>query len=262
MQCHWWRRQGERDLEWRSRQIPLGFRDQKSARRPLPMHFAKRVGFGLIAAAALNGPAHTQDVDQSLRLYAVHVVRVPKENWTGTGVYLGNGLVLTAGHVAGSFWNTIHVEIAGQDLATEVIKRGQFSDVDLALVSIDDTKLPVSLRLRRMSICKQAPWPGEDVIVAIPEGIARSHVISPLRLPNDLAPKFRTAISDVATTGNSGSGVFDESRKCLLGIISAKIQQSGFKQENGHPVRETRDVAKYFVPAPTIAEFIPPEDRF
>jgi hypothetical protein len=30
-------------------------------------------------------------------------------------------------------------------------------------------------------------------------------------------------IKDVATTGNSGSGVFDLGQKCLLGIMSRKI---------------------------------------
>ena len=125
------------------------------------------------------------------------------------------------------------MEIAGQDLTPTVIKEGQFRDVDLTLLSVDKRQLPVSLRLRRMTICKQSPWPGEEVIVAIPEGITRSHVISPALLPHDLAAKFRTAISDVATTGNSGSGVFDANKKCLLGIISAKIQQFQTRQENG-----------------------------
>jgi hypothetical protein len=233
------------------------------------MRFATPLCFGLIAAAALGCPAHSQDdPDQSLRRYAVHVVRVPKENWTGYGIYLGNGLVLTAAHVAGNkYWHTIRVQIAGQELPAEVLKEGEFSavdaaDVDLALVSIDDKQLPVSLRLRRMPICKQPPRPGEEVIVAIPEGIARSHVISPALIPANINPKFRTAISDVATTGNSGSGVFDADMKCLLGIISAKISQPQIKLENGHPVRVTHDVAKYFVPAPIIAAFIPPEYHF
>jgi hypothetical protein len=226
------------------------------------MRIATALCFGYIASVALCCPAHSQDADQSLRLYAVHVVRVPKENWTGTGVYLGNGLVLTAGHVAGSFWNTIHVEIAGQDLPTEVIKRGQFSDVDLALVSIDDSKLPISLRLRRMPLCQRASWPGEEVIVATPEGLARSHVIPPALLPPNTEPRFRAAIRDVATTGASGSGVFDANKECLLGIVSGKITQSRIKQVNGHAVKEPYDVAKFFVPAATIAEFIPPEYRF
>ena len=154
------------------------------------------------------------------------------------------------------------MEIAGQNLPADVLKKGQFSDVDLTLLSVDQRQLPVSLRLRRMTVCKDSPSPGEEVIVAIPEGIARSRVILPSLLPHDLAPKFRTAISDVATTGNSGSGVFDANKKCLLGIISAKIQASLIRQENGHAVREPHDIAKYFVPAGTIADFIPPEYRF
>ena len=178
-------------------------------------------------AGGLWSPARSDDVlDKSLQVYAVHVVRVPKENWTGIGVYLGNGLVLTAGHVAGEFWRVVQVEIDGQSLSTEVLKRGQLSGTDLALLSIDDQKLPVSLRLRRMTICSSGPTPGEEVIVATPEGIAPSHVISPALLPSNLDPKYRTAISDVATTGNSGSGVFNSRKQCLLGIISAKISQN------------------------------------
>ena len=226
------------------------------------MSFLKQSCLGFIAAAILSGSALPQDADQSLQIYAVHVLIDPMKTWSGQGVYLGNGLVLTAAHVTGSFWNTVRVAIAGQELPAAVIKRGSFSDVDLALVSIDDSKLPVSLRLRRMPICQQPLIPRQEVIVATPEGIARSRVASPALLPRDVAPQFRTAISDVATTGNSGSGVFDANKKCLLGIISAKISQTQSKMENGHAVREPHDLAKYFVPAPAIAAFIPPQYRF
>ena len=227
------------------------------------MRFAKLLCLGFVAAAALASPAHPQDADESLRVYAVHIIRVPKESWTGYGIYLGNGVVVTAAHVAGSsLFHKVRVEIAGRDLPADVLKEGQFRDVDLTVLSVDERQLPVSLRLRRMTVCKDPPSSGEEVIVAIPEGIARSHVISPSLLPGDLAPKYRTAISDVATTGNSGSGVFDANKKCLLGIISAKIQGFQIKQENGRTVTQARDVAKYFVPARTIADFIPPEYRF
>ena len=65
------------------------------------MRRAKLLGLGFVVATALVCPAHPQDADQSLRLYAVHVNRVPKEPWTGYGIYLGNGIVITAAHVAG-----------------------------------------------------------------------------------------------------------------------------------------------------------------
>jgi len=205
-------------------------------------------------AVILAGYLAQLNADQTLKRYAVHVVRDPKENWTGTGVYLGNGLVLTAGHVAGEPWNKIRVEIDGREFATEVLKRGQFSTVDLALVAVDERRLPRRLRRYRTTLCQQWPWPGEEVIVATPEAAATSHVISPDLLPADVALKFWNAISDVATTGNSGSGVFDAYQKCLLGIISGKIQANKPNEPGG--------IAKFFVPAPTIAEFLPPQYRF
>jgi len=61
-------------------------------------------------------------------------------------------------------------------------------------------------------------------------------------------------ISDVATTGNSGSGVFDAASKCLLGIMSRKIM---VRVDPADPKSELRDYAKYFVPAATITSFIP-----
>ena len=70
------------------------------------MRFANLLCLGFVAAAASGCPAHAQDADQSLRFYAVHVIRVPKESWTGYGIYLGNGVVVTAAHVAGSSFST------------------------------------------------------------------------------------------------------------------------------------------------------------
>ena len=71
--------------------------------------------------------------------------------------------------------------------------------------------------------------------------------------------RFSTVIADVARTGNSGSGVFDVKRKCLLGIMSRKISQSQTRADTGKS--ETRDIAKYFVPAAQIAAFLPADLR-
>jgi hypothetical protein len=177
---------------------------------------------------------------------------------------LGNGYVITAAHVAGlSLWGEVQAEIGGKNLAATILKRGQFHAVDLTLLSVDEQQLPISLRLRRMTVCKNSPWPGEGVVVATPEGIARSHVISPSMLPLGLPANYQTAITDVATTGNSGSGIFDANTKCLLGIVSGVIRgQDRTRQEDGHPVVATRDLAKYFVPSSTIAAFISSDVHF
>ena len=216
-----------------------------------------------ITAATPFVMVKAQDAVQSLSLYAVHIYRPPKPAWTGYGVYLGNGYVITAAHVAGlSLWTAVQVEFAGKNLPAKVIKRGQFHNVDLTVLSVDDQQLPVSLRLRRMTVCKNSPWPDEEVVVVTPEGIGRSHVVSPFLLPPGVPPKFQTAISDVATTGNSGSGVFDEHVKCLLGIVGGVIRRQEVREENAHAVTESRDVAKYFVPSSTIVDFIPSDVHF
>ena len=122
--------------------------------------FAKLLCLGFVAAAALGCPAHAQDADQSLRLYAVHVMRVPKEPWTGYGIYLGNGVVVTAAHVAGSsLFHKVQVEIAGRDLPANILRKANSGDVDLTVLSVDERQLPVSLRLRRMTVCKDPRRP-------------------------------------------------------------------------------------------------------
>jgi S1-C subfamily serine protease len=210
----------------------------------------------LLGYAHAQPANYAQTPDDSLRLYAVNIVQDPPQPWTGYGIYLGKGLVITAAHVVGSASQTKpFVRIAGMDLRAKAIREGSTQGTDLTLLSIDEQQLPIYLRMRRMPVCEKAPWVGEPVVVAIPEGTARSRIMSPLLLP----PAYRrlsSVISDVATTGNSGSGVFDAGQKCLLGIMSRKIFRPG-DAEN-----EPKDIAKYFVPASTVAQFIPPEYRF
>jgi hypothetical protein len=217
------------------------------------------LGCAALAAALAPTGARAQSADADLKAFAVHINRTPQQSWPGYGIYLGNGLILTASHVPGTFaFTKPRVVIAGQDLPAGLVKEGDLNDVDLTLLSVDASKLPVRLQMRRMPLCERAPYPGEAVVVAIPEGTARSRVLPPQAIPADVRNRFGTAIADVATTGNSGSGVFDAANLCLLGIISRKISVVQHALRFGAPVAATRDIAKYFVPAPVIKAFIPP----
>ena len=222
-----------------------------------------RFPIALCLVAAVFVPlasAHADPTDDSLRIYAVNIIQDPPQSWTGYGIYLGKGLVITAQHVVGSASHTKpSVRIAGMDLPAKAIKEGNFERVDLTLLSIDEQKLPIYLQMRRMSLCENQPWPGEPVIVAIPEGTARSHVMLPALLPANVQKRFSTVIRDVATTGNSGSGVFDAGQKCLLGIMSRKIT---VRPKTADAESEQKDIAKYFVPASAIRTFIPANYRF
>ena len=217
------------------------------------------LGCAALAAALAPSGARAQSTDADLKPFAVHVNRTPQQSWPGYGIYLGNGLILTASHVPGPFAATKpHVVVAGQDLPASLVKEGNLDSVDLTLLSVDATKLPVGLQMRRMPLCERAPYAGEAVVVAIPEGTARSRVLPREAIPAAVRGRFGTAIADVATTGNSGSGVFDAANLCLLGIISRKITVVQHGSRLGAPATATRDIAKYFVPAADIKAFIPP----
>ena len=205
-------------------------------------------------------PTHADSTDDSLLIYAVNIHQTPMQSWgPGYGIYLGRGLFITAAHVAGhTWWTRPKVAIAGTEYPTTVVKAGDFETIDLTLLSVDESRLPSRLTLRRNPLCAQPPWPGEPVITVVPEGTARSRILSPQRLPVN-ARMFNTVIGDVALTGNSGSGVFDAEKKCLLGIMSRKISEYRTSKNTGK--RELDDIAKYFVPASVIAQFIPAELR-
>jgi hypothetical protein len=220
------------------------------------------VCYAALAVALTPTLGRAQSDRADLKALAVHINRTPQQPWPGYGIYLGNGLILTAAHVPGPVAQTKpHVVIAGQDLPASLVKEGTLESVDLTLLSIDGTKLPVGLQMRRTPLCAHPPFAGERVVVAIPEGTAPSRILPHQAIPADLRARFDTAIADVATTGNSGSGVFDAGDLCLLGIISRKISIGQQPLKIGAPARVT-DIAKYFVPVAQIKAFIPQNVSF
>lgn len=179
----------------------------------------------------------------------------------GDGIYLGQGIVITAAHVVGHWPLFTHprVLIAGQDLPAKVIKEGSFEQIDLALLSVEEDRLPVWLRMRRNPLCKNDPRIGIEVVDVVPGETARSQTISPLLIAPELRNKYGTLIS---TAQGSGSGLFDPERKCLLGIVSAKIPKYTFHMRNRKIFATANGFAGYFVPASKIANFIPPDFHF
>jgi hypothetical protein len=184
-------------------------------------------------------------------IVAARIIRNGEQS--GSGVYLNSGLVITAAHLTAAD-ATMNVRIAGVVLPAKVLKQGSFEDEDLSLLSVDEEKLPASVELPRMQLSDTPPWPGDPVIVVDAERATQSHIVSPRMLPYVAwQRKFSTLIADVATTGNSGSGIFDPNRKCLLGIMSRKFFS--------HTAGGDKDIAKYFVPAVAIRAFLPAEFR-
>jgi hypothetical protein len=207
-----------------------------------------RLAFAICLVTVLLAPvSQGADRKESSAPWIVSAQILRNGGVSGSGVYLASGLIITAAHLT-ALDATMSVSIAGVVLPAKVLKQGLFEDVDLSVLSVEEGKLPATIGLIQMKLCEAPAWPGDPVIVVDAVKATRSHIISPEVLPYMLRNKFSTLIGDVATTGNSGSGVFDPNRKCLLGIMSRKF--------TSHATGRDKDVAKYFVPAGAIRDFM------
>ena len=221
----------------------------------------------LFAAAALFlRPAHgqaEQNTDDELKVYAVNVVKnTPFEKpFTGDGIYLGDGAVITAFHVIGrwGFLKNPHVLIAGQNLPATIVKAGSVDTIDLMLLSVPEQTLPVSLLLRRNPLCRQPPFVGEPVIDVTSKLTTRHQVVSPLFIAPQDRKRYSTLID---RPENSGSGVFDAEKRCLLGIVSLALTKFDYRTVAGQLVAKPSGEVGYFVPASQIAAFLPKEYRY
>ncbi len=210
----------------------------------------------VLLLVALGGTTPNASGAEDPRLFAVHIDRTPKQPWPGYGIYLGDGLVITASHVVGEAALTKpNVVIDELALPVHAIKEGSLDSVDLTLLSIEPRRPPAKLEGQRLALCEATPEIGTDVIVAIPEGMTRTRIVSAAPFPLSIRMRFGSLIANVQGTGNSGSGVFDAKSGCLLGIVSRKLTLPA-----PGALGETSD--KYFVPANTIRDFIPENLRF
>jgi hypothetical protein len=231
-----------------------------SLRRLLSPRSVRIVSFLVLLLFCIGAEPGGDGVRRNLAGYAVRVVRtvpetVGKVAVTGNaGVYLGHGLVLTAAHVAGDPYSPLPLRVVAGDriLPAAFVRPGIFEKTDVSLLSVDTEGLPPAMRaLSPLAMCHVPPEPGQVVVVAEARGTSVSQIVSPVILPPFIPSAFASLIRDVETTGNSGSGVFDEDTGCLMGIMSRKIEW-----ENRY--EQTKESVKYFVPAADIVQFLGP----
>jgi hypothetical protein len=205
----------------------------------------------------ISDPRQLDDPESSVRILSVNVVHaaLPFRPWfIGYGVFLGDGLIVTAAHVIGRafFLTPPRVLVAGQDLPAKVISAGTAGNIDLAILAVPQETLPISLRLRRAALCRGRAPAGARVLVAYPEKIAVSQIVPP-RLVLHQAPRFDTFIDDVES---SGAGVFDSRTKCLLGIVTEKFPKAATPRRRGPLAREAVRYAGYYVPSDEIRKMV------
>jgi hypothetical protein len=214
-----------------------------------------------LTALFTSASASAQSSDNDLRVYSVGVVNLApfKLPFSGNGVYLGESTIITAAHVLGHWplFSDPTILIGGREIPAKVIKKGEFPQLDLAQLSVEQASLPDSVRLRRMLLCKEPAQVGTDVVVVYPDHTVRSRIIS----PQAIAPQYRNHFGTlISAPQGSGSGVFDADKKCLLGIMSAAVVRNSLMGAAVSPLsfQTTWDGrVGYFVPASVIADFLP-----
>src|SRR5262245_24591629 len=111
------------------------------------MRITLKVLIALLAAMPAAASGHAQEPEESLRIYAARLIKTPplEEPIVGLAVYLGRGAFLTAAHVAGRWplFTRPRILVAGQDLPATVIKMGFADGLDLTLLTVDETRLPI-----------------------------------------------------------------------------------------------------------------------
>ena len=210
---------------------------------------------GILLVAVVPASAQAASVDDNFKFYAATISQslLFRSSYRGEGVYLGQGKVLTAAHVIHStIFGPIGVSLAGQTVSATPLRNGAAQHIDLALLSIDEMTLPDSVRLRRNALCRAEPKAGMDAVIVSSGESVSSHVISPAAIGAELRAQYQTLI---AMPGRSGSGLYDPAHKCLLGIMSAKMEKYTASLNNS-PRRIADGYAGFFVPVSAITSFL------
>ena len=76
------------------------------------------------------------------------VAKIMNEQNAATGIYLKPGFVVTAAHLTANWTGNadLSVHIAGTALPANLVKQGEFEEVDLTLFSVDDRNCQRALR--------------------------------------------------------------------------------------------------------------------
>lgn len=144
----------------------------------------------------------------------------------GSGVLVGDGMVLTAAHVIAVNPQDpkVTVFLDNQRVPGIVAFSGQTDHVDLALIRVDPMALPPARRgLEAMSVCSKNPGPAQHFVVAAMGKISEETTLLRADPPKD--PSDHGAYSTMLAAGHpkgaSGGGVFDPQQGCLAGILVA-----------------------------------------
>jgi hypothetical protein len=205
--------------------------------------------FALLLLALAAAPASAEPADAPLAgALGVQIEKPAGDNVhfsQGSGVYLGDGLVLTAAHVLAVNPNMASASVImdGWKTDAKLVATGP-SGLDLALLKIDPAELSRQRReMKPLDICATGTAPNQPVVVAAQGAVSLSQTVgTPITSPA-LKGDWRDILATGYSHGASGGGLFDAAKGCLAGIIIIEATAPGV-------------ALTQFVPASEIAPFL------
>jgi len=204
--------------------IPIGIRLAAMKKTPL---------FILLLALALPAQAAQPPSPEQAMMHVQKDAGDGTQFSHGSGVYLGGGLVLTAAHVVTVNPGHPEVKVMGREhqiIDAEVVFDGTRlePDLDLALIRIDPSRLPVSrLAQEAVPVCPSNPLPSRPVTVAAEDRISQSSTFPQAMERRNNGADQTSGWTNILSTGYhhgaSGGGVYDPASGCLEGIISLEL---------------------------------------
>jgi hypothetical protein len=154
----------------------------------------------------------------------------------GSGVFLGNGMVLTAAHVVTIYPGKLAVTVLidGVRVDGKLVFEESAGGHDLALIQLPQDQLGEARRHQpKLAVCPANPTPNQPVEVAEQGHVSRSATVN---TAISSAAKMTDGWTNLLSTGyhhgSSGGGVFDIGHGCLWGIIT--LEMSGPSPPDGH----------------------------
>lgn len=165
----------------------------------------------------------------------------------GSGIFLGDGLILTAAHVIAPDPKVTKVSVIldGWRTDAQLLAKAP-GGVDLALLKIAPDEISLLRRqLPPVALCAGGMTPNQPVIVAAQGNVTLSRTVGAPVRSNTLNGDWRTILATGYSHGASGGGVFDAQQGCLAGILIIEAVGDGVELTE-------------FLPSDKIAAFVAP----
>ena len=173
-----------------------------------------------------------------------------------TAIHIGSGYFLTASHVSQPphAGDAVGLGIDGAFHPATIIRAGTYDSVDVTLLRIDPADLPRRLReAPALALCGSPLAPGTQAWVVSAGSDTQARILGLADLPPGIPDRYASLITNMAGSGQSGSGVLPPSRDCLAGIVSRVVSQTTTRADGSST---SIVLAKYFVPAEEIGRFL------